>query len=220
MHSAIPSPRNKPKFRGSFHGIAFAVALGAGAVLVTIPHSAAATWTAAIYALSLVAMFGISALYHIPTWSASRRQWLKRLDHSAIFILISGTVTPIATLALGHAGGNLLQAVWTGAILGVLQSLFWVKAPKVVTAGLYLALGWMAAPYFPEIIQALGMCGLWLILGGGILYSVGAIIYALRWPDPVPATFGYHEIFHLFVIAASICHFIVILTIMQGPLAR
>ena len=217
---AAPSApvRTKPRLRGVSHEIAAGIAAGAGAVLVATSHSSRAATAAAIYAVSLVALYVISAAYHRPTWTPAKRQWMRRLDHAAIFLLIAGTATPIAVLSLGDAGVTLMWRLWVGAFAGVAQAMFWVRAPKILVTGIYLALSWMTAPYLPQFYEGIGLGGVWLLVGGAICYTVGAVIYALKWPDPAPSTFGYHEIFHLLVIVASVCHFILILRLLQGPL--
>lgn len=164
-----------------------------------------------IYSLSLVGLFGISALYHRPTWRPNARMWMRRLDHSAIFLLIAGTGTPLCLLALPEsAGKNMLRIFWISALIGVGQSLFWVRAPKWMAAILYILMGWLAVPYLPELKASLGVMNIWLLLIGGIIYTLGALVYATKKPDPYPQTFGYHEIFHLLVIIAAAFHFVVI----------
>jgi hemolysin III len=197
----------KPKLRGVSHQIAAFVALAAGAILVLIAPSAKAAGIAAIYVLSLVGMFTISAAYHRPNWSPKARQWMRRLDHAGIFLLIAGTYTPLGVLLMPHVGRTALVIAWTGAIIGILKSLFWVGAPKVLNAILFLALGWTSVLFLPHMFRMGGWSLVGLFAGGGLLYSVGAVIYALKRPDPFPATFGYHEIFHALVILAAGCHF-------------
>lgn len=164
-----------------------------------------------VYSLSLVGMFGISALYHRPQWKPAARAVMKRFDHAAIFVLIAGTGTPISWLALKpEDGAILLSALWITAAVGIIQSVFWTRAPKWISVGLYVVCGWLAAPYLPEIRAALGRPGLWLLLSGGVVYTAGAFVYAFKRPDPLPKVFGYHEVFHLLVIFAAILHFVVI----------
>ncbi len=206
----------KPLLRGVSHQAAAMTALGAGAVLVTLAPPGRATGAAAVYSVTLVMMFAVSALYHRPTWSPAARQWMRRLDHAAIFLLIAGTFTPFAlTLESGQAR-SFLTVAWVGAVLGMLQSLFWVHAPKPVSAILYLALGWAAAPYFPALHVGLGTSGLVLLGAGGLAYSLGALIYMLRRPNPIPEVFGYHELFHALVILASLCHFTAVLGVIRS----
>lgn len=214
---SVPAPV-KPLLRGVSHQAAAFVALGAGAVLVALAPSQSARLAALVYGLSLVAMFGVSALYHRPTWSPAARARMRRLDHATIFLLIAGTFTPFAVLGLqGTQTTTLLAIAWGGALLGLLQALFWVHAPKPLTALLYLAMGWAISPYFGELRAALGMPPLLLLLAGGVAYSLGAGVYALRRPDPFPRTFGYHEVFHALVIVASVCHFIAVLGLVVRP---
>lgn len=205
----------KPRLRGTSHLFAFFAALGAGAVLLTFPPANAAR-AALAYCASLAAMFGVSALYHRPTWPPRIRAWLRRLDHATIFILVAGTYTPFALILEPKRAVMMLAIAWGGAGLGVLQSLLWIRAPKPLVAALYLALGWAAVMFIPPLHQALGAAPVGLLLAGGVLYSLGALAYALRWPDLVPATFGYHEVFHALVIGAAICHFAAVLLVMRG----
>jgi len=202
----------KPRLRGVFHQWAFFVALVAGVVLVIAAPDGRATFAATIYATSVVAMFGASALYHRIDWrSLGARRWMRRLDHSMIFVLIAGTYTPFALLVLhGGLARAVLIAVWGGALLGIALKMFWPDTPKWLTAAVYVALGWVAVIAFPELASELGITGMGLVAGGGILYTVGAVVYALRRPDPVPAVFGYHEIFHVLVIAAAALQFVAV----------
>lgn len=210
------APRVKPRLRGVSHGVAGFVALVAGALLVARAPSARAAAATSVYALSLVAMFGVSALYHWPTWAPGPRQWLRRLDHSTIFILIAGTYTPISLLLDGGRARTLLLVAWGGALLGIVQSLFWVRAPKPIVAAAYVALGWVVVLFLPAVQRAVGPLGLALLAGGGLLYSLGALVYTLRWPDPAPAVFGYHEIFHALVIFAAAGHFAAVALIVRN----
>jgi len=213
---SVPKEILKPLLRGHFHQAAFFFALGACAMLLANTHEGRAIGVAVIYSISLVCMFGISALYHRPKWTPGYRALLKRFDHAAIFILIAGTGTPICWLALDpSAGSRLLSMVWITAAVGIFQSIFWTKAPKWISVGLYILCGWIAAPYIPEIGQALGPVSVWLLIVGGLIYTVGALIYATKRPDPFPRIFGYHEIFHLLVILAAILHFIVIVRLVN-----
>jgi hemolysin III len=202
----------KPRLRGVFHQWAFFVALVAGVVLVIAAPDGRATFAATIYATSVVAMFGASALYHRIDWrSLGARRWMRRLDHSMIFVLIAGTYTPFALLVLnGGLARAVLIAVWGGALLGIALKMFWPDTPKWLTAAVYVTLGWVAVIAFPELAAELGITGMGLVAGGGILYTVGAVVYALRRPDPAPAVFGYHEIFHVLVIAAAALQYVAV----------
>ena len=197
----------KPALRGVSHQVAAFIALGLGLTLIYIAPTFQGAIGAAIYSISTVALFGISAFYHRPTWEPQARQLLRRLDHSAIFIQIAGTYTPIVLLTFPQDKGIvMLSLVWGGAIIGILQSLVWPSAPKALVALLCVALGWLVVLDW-EILQAgLTNTQLNLLATGGILYTIGAVIYALKRPDPWPEVFGYHEIFHLLTIAASLSH--------------
>jgi hemolysin III len=201
--------RSKPRLRGVSHEWAFFISLAAGAALVLSAPSGRAMAVAAIYAGSLSALLGVSALYHRVNWRRPEiRRWMRRLDHSMIFLLIAGTVTPFAVLVLGGALGNaLLIAVWAGAAAGIVVEMVWVEAPKSVTVIVYLAVGWIGALGVPAIVIKAGLGAGALIAVGGLLYTAGAVIYARQRPDPNPAVFGYHEIFHALVIAAAAAHF-------------
>ena len=201
----------KPRLRGVFHQYAFYVAVVAGAVLVALSDSTRELFATWIYAAALTAMFGVSALYHRVNWrSAQVRVWMRRLDHSAILLLIAGTYTPFALLAFdGRVGDAILVVVWCGAAAGLVLNLAWVDAPKWLTAFVFIALGWVGVVAVPELLD-LGVAPTVLVFVGGALYSLGALAYAFRRPNPVPGTFGYHEVFHVLVIAAAAVHFVAI----------
>lgn len=207
----------KPRFRGVSHQFAFFVALGAGLVLLAITPSLRVAVPVAIYAASLLAMLGISASYHRGDWRPRVEARWRRADHSTIFVFIAGTYTPVCMLGLGgELGTRMLALVWIGAAAGVLRGLLWVHAPRWITAALYLAVGWIAVAYFPAIAAATGASVLVPIIVGGVLYSVGAIVYALKWPDPSPRVFGYHEVFHALVVAAVVCHFAAVVQLVRA----
>ncbi len=199
----------KPRLRGVSHEWAFFVSLFLGAGLILAAKTPKATLAVAIYAVSLSALFGTSALYHRVNWRRpSSRRWMRRLDHSMIFLLIAGTYTPFALLVLhGTLATAILVAVWAGALAGSIVEMIWIEAPKWVTALIYLSLGWVAVVAFPALWNDLGVAGTLLVAAGGLLYTLGAIVYATQRPDPNPAVFGYHEIFHLLVIAAAAAQF-------------
>jgi hemolysin III len=165
-----------------------------------------------IFGCSLVALYGASSLYHLLPVSPAVVAKLRRLDHVMIFILIAGTYTPICMLALeGGWGAGLLGLVWTLALCGVVVKVFWMDAPRWLSVGLYLAMGWLAVIAIPAILQAIPPGGIAWIFGGGLVYSVGAIIYGFKWPNLAPGVFGFHELWHLFVLAGSACHFLAML---------
>jgi hemolysin III len=199
----------KPKLRGTSHKWAFFVSLVLGTLLIVLADTPKATFAVAIYAVSLSALFGTSALYHGVQWSRPNvRQWMRRLDHSMIFFLIAGTYTPFALLVLhGTLATAILVVVWVGALAGAIVEMIWIEHPKWASALIYVSLGWVAAVAFPELWTAMGVAGTLLLAFGGLLYTAGAVVYATQRPNPNPAVFGYHEVFHLFVIAAAIAHF-------------
>jgi hemolysin III len=160
---------------------------------------------ATIYALSVTGLFGASALYHRITWSSTvARRWMRRLDHSMIFVLIAGTYTPFGLLALhGTIGTVILVGVWTGAAAGVVLKLLWIDAPTWLAALIYVLVGWVVVAAFPGLLDELGVTATAMVAGGGALYTLGAVVYALHRPDPVPTVFGYHEVFHALVILAA-----------------
>lgn len=200
--------KTKPTWRGVSHQIAFFVAIAAGAGLIAFARGPLAVAATGVYAVTLAALFGVSALYHRVDWDEKKRLFMKRLDHSTIFVFIAGSYTPLCLVALGGTTGRTLLALaWAGAGLGVAQSILWPKAPKALKASLYVALGWLSTAYMPSIAQAVGMPVVAALVAGGLLYSVGAAVYATQRPDPLPAVFGYHEVFHALVIAACACHF-------------
>jgi hemolysin III len=202
----------KPKLRGVSHEWAFFVSLVFGAALIFFAKTPKATLAVAVYAVSLSALLGTSALYHRVNWKRPNvRRWMRRLDHSMIFFLIAGTYTPFALIVMqGAFATAILVAVWVGAIAGAIVEMVWIGHPKWVSAATYLAIGWVAAVAFPQLWDTLGPGGALLLVGGGLLYTAGAVVYAIQRPDPNPAIFGYHEVFHAFVIAAAVVHFSVI----------
>jgi hemolysin III len=199
----------KPRLRGVSHEWAFFVSLFLGAGLIVAADTPKATLAVAVYAVSLSALLGTSALYHRVNWRRPEvRKWMRRLDHSMIFFLIAGTYTPFALLVLdGPLADAILLVVWVGAIAGVIVETIWIDHPKWVAALIYMALGWVAVAAFPELWGEIGLAGTLLVAAGGLLYTAGAVVYATQRPDPNPRVFGYHEVFHLFVILAAAAHF-------------
>ncbi len=199
----------KPKLRGVSHEWAFFISLFLGAALIFAAKTPKATLAVAIYAVSLSALLGTSALYHRVNWKRPNvRRWMRRLDHSMIFFLIAGTYTPFALLVLnGPLADAILAVVWIGAIAGAIVEMVWIEHPKWVGALIYLALGWVAVAAFPELWNSMGVPGTLLLAAGGLLYTAGAVVYATQRPNPNPRVFGYHEVFHAFVILAAAAHF-------------
>lgn len=203
----VRSRLEKPRLRGVVHQYAFFVALAVGVLLVLETSGARARVSAAIFAGSVATMFGASALYHRVTWSPRWRPWLRRLDHAMIYLLIAGTYTPFALLVLSGAWRTtVLTVVWAGAVLAMFLRLAWVDAPKWLSVFFAMALGWVGIAAFPQLMKV-GAGGGLLLVTGGLLYTVGAVVYAIQRPDPAPATFGYHEIFHVLVAAAVVCQY-------------
>ena len=199
----------KPRGRGVSHEWAFFLSLGLGAALVVAAEGTKATVAVAIYAASLSALFGVSALYHRIDWKRPEiRRWMRRLDHTMIFMLIAGTITPFTLLLLeGTFAKALLISVWAAALAGIVVELIWIDAPKWLAAIVYSAVGLIGAVAYPEIVSKAGLGAALLIAGGGALYLSGAVVYAVERPNPSPTVFGYHEIFHVLVIAAAAAHF-------------
>jgi hemolysin III len=209
--TAHPEVRVKPRLRGVFHQYAFFVSLASGTLLILLAATPRATLAAALYAASVSALFGVSALYHRITWNGPARRRLRRLDHAMIFLLIAGTYTPVGLLVLnGTLATVVLAVVWGGAVAGIVLELAWTTAPRWLGGTVYLALGWVAVVAMPQLFARLGVAGGLLLVAGGLVYSAGAAVYALRRPDPVPAVFGYHEVFHLLVIGGVAAHFLAI----------
>ncbi len=200
----------KPLLRGVSHEIAALAALVAWIGLTAVAPSPRARLAGSVYGATLLALFTVSALYHRPTWAPRARMFWRRLDHSAIFLLIAGTYTPFCLLLGGAEGHALLAVVWGGAAAGVLQAIAWPTAPKPLIAVVYVILGWVILPVLPTMRLRLGPTFMALLAAGGIAYSLGAAVYALRRPDPFPRVFGYHEVFHALVVAAAVLHFVAV----------
>jgi hemolysin III len=198
----------KPRWRGVLHQYAFFVAVILGAALVIAAEGGRARVAALVYVLGLAGLLGTSALYHRVTWASHRaRMWMRRLDHSMIFVLIAGTATPVALLVLDDPLRTVLLCVaWGGTAVGVLLNLLWPTAPKWLSAAIYLAIGWSGIAALPSL-AGYAWTALALLAAGGVLYTVGAVIYAIGRPNPAPSVFGYHEIFHALVVAAAALHF-------------
>jgi hemolysin III len=198
-----------PLLRGVLHAWAFYFAAVAGVVLIVLAPAGTARLASAVYALGLCALFAGSGLYHRWRWNPRWRPLLRRVDHSTIFVFIAASYTPIALLVLdGTLRVVVLATVWAGALAGVIFSVAWINAPRALVAGTYLALGWMAVITTPQLVERLPVAPLTLLAAGGVLYTTGAIIYALKRPNIAPRVFGFHELFHAFVIGAALAHFV------------
>jgi hemolysin III len=209
--NTLPAEPVKPRLRGVLHEYAFFVSLAGGLALILAASDGRARVAAAIYAVALSGLLGTSALYHRVTWRPKARRWMRRLDHSMIFVLIAGTYTPVALLALkGALATTILIVLWAGALGGVIFKLLWIDAPKWLFAAVYVTLGLVSAAIIGELPATIGWLGVAGLAGGGLLYLVGAVVYASGKPNPWPKVFGYHEVFHTLVIAAAALHFAVI----------
>jgi hemolysin III len=207
----------KPRLRGVSHQFAFfgSVVLGVG--LVASASGARERASTAVFGAAVATMFGISALYHRVTWRPRARRWMRRLDHAAIYLLIAGTYTPFGLLALSGAWRwTVLPIVWGGALVAIICKVAWVDGPKWVSAVMAVALGWVGVVALPQLWDYAGAAGIALLGAGGVLYTAGAVVYARRRPDPIPAVFGYHELFHALVIAAAACQYAAVALVVVG----
>jgi hemolysin III len=201
----------KPRLRGVLHEYGFFVSLVCGVALILATSGGKARLAATIYAVAVSGLLGTSALYHRVTWRPATRRWMRRLDHSMIFVLIAGTYTPVALIALkGSLASTILIVMWAGALGGVIFKLLWIDAPKWLFATVYTALGLVTAAVFGQLPAAIGWLGAAGLALGGLLYLIGAVVYASGRPNPWPKVFGYHEIFHALVLAAAALQYAVI----------
>lgn len=215
MDAVLAPP--KPRLRGRIHQFAFFVSIPAGIVLIVLAQGVAATTAAVIYAVSLSAVFGSSASYHVGAWSAPALRRMKRLDHSMIFVLIAGSYTPITLLVLHGAWSVvILSLIWALAAIGITLKLARIDGLSTIAAVLYMAMGWLVVIPFLQLFHGLSPAGLTLLITGGALYTTGAIVFATRRPDPNPAVFGYHEVWHVFIVAAAACHWVMILLVLRA----
>jgi hemolysin III len=200
----------KPKLRGVFHELGFYAAAAIGVVLVVTADPGRARTAGAIFAACVAACFGASAVYHRPTWRPRPRAWLARLDHAGIYLLIAGSYAPFGLIVMSKGWAiPVLAIVWGGALLAILLKLFWVQAPKWLSAVIGLTLGWVGAVAFSQLLQ-LPAAAIALVIATGLFYTVGAVIYARRRPNPYPSVFGYHELFHVLTIAAAACEYVAV----------
>jgi hemolysin III len=205
-----PIAIERPLLRGALHGVAFAASLVVGVLLVAFSRESRVL-PAAVFAASATLMLGTSTLYHRITWSPSARRWMRRADHAGIFLLIAGTYTPVALIGLhGAWRTSILAVVWAGAALAALAKMCWIASPKWLSAAIGIALGWVAVVALPQLAGSEGLVPLLLLGAGGIAYTAGAVVYALRRPDPAPRVFGYHELFHALTIVALSCQYVAI----------
>jgi hemolysin III len=200
-----------PRFRGVAHLVAFVAAAPVGVLLVAHARSGVAQLGAIVFATSVAAMLGVSSLFHRRRWTPARKRWIGVLDHAMIYVLIGGTYTPIALLVLRTGWrAPVLMVIWGGGVIATAAKLLRPNAPAWVAAGTCLVLGWISVIVLPQIVERVGVGAASLLISGGIAYTVGAAVYARRRPDPFPQAFGYHEIFHLLVVAAVVCQYLTI----------
>ena len=215
MNTGLAVP---PILRGWLHLVCFFLSIPAGVLLITGAADGRAQIGAAIYAVGLAALFGVSGTYHRRRWSPKIRARLKRLDHGTIFVMIAGTYTPLCLLALGGVVGTvMLVSVWAGAAAGITLAAVGIAEKRFVGGACYLVLGWAAVVATPALVQHLTVTELALVAAGGILYTVGIIVLGTHRPNPFPRVFGYHEVWHVFVVAAAACHFIAIYSLVAAP---
>ncbi|MGH3246282.1 MAG: PAQR family membrane homeostasis protein TrhA [Trebonia sp.] len=206
-----PQPGQKPRLRGWIHALAAPAALAAGIVLTARAPTAPAAACAAVFTITAVELFAVSAVYHVGTWSPRVQAVLRRTDHVDILFLIAGTYTPVTVLALhGRARLAVLCVIWGGAVLGAGFRLAWIAAPRWIYLALYLSLGWTALLVLPELLSGAGPAPLVLLAAGGLLYTLGGLAYGFRHPDPWPRWFGYHEVFHACTVAAFTCQYLAV----------
>jgi hemolysin III len=206
-----PPPDGKPLLRGVLHEVAFFGSLVVAPLLILGADGERARAAAAVFAASVAGCFGASALYHRVTWTPRVRLWMRRVDHAGVYLLIAGTYTPVALLALsGMWRPVVLTIVWVGAAAAIVLKFVWVDAPKWLAAAIGLALGWVAVVALPQLVAHLPAAAVILLVVGGLAYTVGAVVYARRRPDPVPSVFGYHELFHALTIVAAACQYVAI----------
>ncbi len=203
-----------PRLRGWLHTYAAAISIGSGASLIAVAAAVRGErggWSTAIYAATVTLLFGTSALYHRLHWGTRARSVMKRLDHSMIFVFIAGTYTPVAVLTLPRASAvAVLTVVWSGAAFGVILKSAWPSAPRALSVPCYVGLGWVAVFVMPDLLRNGGIAAFTLIVAGGVIYTLGAIVYGTRRPDPAPRVFGFHEVFHGCTLVAAVCHYVAI----------
>jgi hemolysin III len=208
---------DKPKLRGRLHQVAFFVSIPAGIVLVALARATAARVGAGVFAATLTGLYGVSAAYHRGRWSVGAHRLMRHLDHSMIFVFIAGSYTPVTLLALRPAWGiTLLVLAWSGAAVGVVITVLRLERWHRLGFTLYLVLGWLAIVAAPQLVHSLSRMELTLLVIGGILYTIGAVVLARKRPDPDPTVFGYHEVWHTFVVGAATCHYALVLLLVRA----
>jgi hemolysin III len=211
MTDQIAVPAVKPRLRGVLHQGAFVIAVVLAPLLIIGADGGRRRLAAAVFASSVAACFGASALYHRVTWTPRVRLWMRRVDHAGVYLLIAGTYTPVSLVVLRGAWSTVvLTIVWVGAAAAIVLKFIWVAAPKWLAAAIGMALGWVAVVALPQLIALLNPAAVTLLVAGGLAYSAGAVVYTRRRPDPAPAVFGYHELFHALTIVGVACQYVAI----------
>ncbi|OPC82556.1 DNA-binding protein [Embleya scabrispora] len=206
----------KPRLRGWIHAGTFPLAVAAGIVLVALSDDAKSRVATGVFALTAAMLFGTSGVYHRGNWGPRGEAVLRRLDHANIFLIIAGTYTPLTILLLGKSDQILLWAVWIGALAGIGFRVFWIGAPRWLYTPIYVVLGWAAVFYLPEFMREGGVAVVVLVIVGGVLYSLGAVVYGIKRPNPSPQWFGFHEVFHAFTLLAFASHFVAVALVALG----
>jgi len=210
-HPAFDADGEKPRLRGVLHASMTLLVIAGGVALILLSHSWGVRLACVVYMVCALLLFGVSAVYHLGNWGKKPDRVLQQIDHSDIFVFIAGTYTPLAVALLGGWPRVLLLVlIWTCAALGVSLGVLQLKAPRWVTAGLYVVMGWIAIAWLPALWMAGGATVVILVLVGGVVYTLGAVVYARRRPNPSPLWFGFHEIFHALTAVAAICHWVAI----------
>jgi len=218
--AAEPPSLLKPLLRGWMHLVCFFLAIPAGIMVIVLADTPRARVGASIYAFALVALFGVSGAYHRGPWTPAWRRNMQRLDHATIFVMIAGSYTPLCLLVLDRwMAVTLLVVAWTGALLGAVLAYVDSAASRLIRNGLYIAIGWFAMIATPQLADGLSTTQLTLVAIGGGLFTLGALGLATRWPDPFPRVFGYHEVWHTLVVAAVVCHFVALASVIRSPMS-
>jgi hemolysin III len=218
----VPEPGGsvlaKPLLRGWMHLVCFFLAIPAGVTIVALAQSPRGRVAALVYATGLVALFGVSGSYHRLNWSAEARRWMQKLDHGTIFLMIAGSYTPVCLLVLrGWVAWTMLAIAWAGAAIGFALAFTGGRASRKIRGALYICLGWASVVAIPQMWTHMSPVELVLIAVGGVLFTVGSVFLFTNWPDPFPRVFGYHEVWHLLVVAAVACHFVAIASVIHAP---
>jgi hemolysin III len=218
VRAVVEAVFTKPLLRGWLHLVCFFLAIPAAVAIVIWANGASARVGSVVYAVGLVALFGVSGFYHRGRWSQATRRRMQRLDHATIFVMIAGSYTPLCLVAIkGWVGPVMLGVAWAGAVLGAILAFTDGNRSRVLRGSLYIALGWVSVFAAPELVDHLSASELVLIGVGGLLFTLGAITLLTHWPDPFPRVFGYHEVWHVMVVAAVVCHFVAIASVVATP---